>query len=908
MPSDIQPGAPVQDLRLSSSKDVEIVVLGMDGQPVAGAIVTERAYFGDWPLLGDDERVARQFEFLPRVSAVTDSSGVASLPVLPSKAWIQATADTRCSSTWTGIGAHHISLRLVASCEIEGRVVDESGAGVPPQGAVSCQVRRGFEGTFITLAPIKSGGTFGPVRLPLDSDDGFILQYFGGELEAAQLTLAAPKQNSSTTVEIRTRPGLGVPLVVTDEQDHPLANVATTIQWTRNGEWRRVDRRTNADGRARLANLPTGEVWVKLRKSGYVPELRKLDFAEDWVRHPLEVKMGRAATVEGVCTSDGLPQKNFSVTFWKKEPTDGGTVQVEDSDDGSFKIEEAAPGLVQLFASSSEVVQTVPVSLTVEAGAVGKTQLTFTKPRTVTARVVEASSGDPIPTAKVTIMLIVGQRTLRPWKAAQPVDANGMFEARGLGGAQGYLSIAADGFATRGLSVWAGEQQPTDMGQIALHRSQSLMVRLHSSTSVDFSSYGVTLTSATKYLPGVAVPADGLLRFDNLAPGLVHIRLEASTGSTIQRTVRIRPAGNSTCEFDLDGDPLSVVVVPPNGSPLPNVVDLGIRYTDPQGEQLSQWVQLPDSGEVTVGGIRASRVLLELQSEGGTRLATGDFELPATAPRKITFNMSAKPARLRLVDQAHRPIPGAALSLTNRTGVADSRYAFTTDENGEVLVPDVGSGAPSVSVVHTEFGVLPCVQVALAEAHGSVLQITMPPAKDVQVELRDGQTALAAVEIELQDSCGSTMSLGRMLADANGIVRLQHLGPGDYRILVDHPGIWRTEQPITVTPTSTNFIVQLRRLGSARIRAKTGVGNAIEGVGVELVDVATGVRVADWIEKGEVPAPANGLRTDASGALVIHGLPRGSYRCVLTSPTGGTLERTLEVPAQALGELEAVVP
>jgi len=200
------------------------------------------------------------------------------------------------------------------------------------------------------------------------------------------------------------------------------------------------------------------------------------------------------------------------------------------------------------------------------------------------------------------------------------------------------------------------------------------------------------------------------------------------------------------------------------------------------------------------------------------------------------------------------------------------------------------------------------IPLTQADVHGSTIEVVLPPGKDVQVELRDGQEDLAGVEVELQDSCDSSMSLGRLLADAGGRVLLQHLGPGDYRVLVDDPGIWRTEQPITVTPTSTSFTVQLRRLGSAQIRVKSGVGNAVEGAVVELVDVATGARVADWIEKGEVPAPAGGLRTDASGALVIHGLPRGSYRCVITSPSGETLERTLEVPAQAMGELEAVLP
>ena len=67
-------------------------------------------------------------------------------------------------------------------------------------------------------------------------------------------------------------------------------------------------------------------------------------------------------------------------------------------------------------------------------------------------------------------------------------------------------------------------------------------------------------------------------------------------------------------------------------------------------------------------------------------------------------------------------------------------------------------------------------------------------------------------------------------------------------------------------------------------------------------------RVADWIQARELPEPEVGLRTDASGTLVIHGIPRGSYRCLLTTSSGDALERTLEVPPQATGDLEVVVP
>jgi hypothetical protein len=231
----------------------------------------------------------------------------------------------------------------------------------------------------------------------------------------------------------------------------------------------------------------------------------------------------------------------------------------------------------------------------------------------------------------------------------------------------------------------------------------------------------------------------------------------------------------------------------------------------------------------------------------------------------------------------------------------------TTDGKGEASVPDIGSGPVSVSAFHVDYGAIPCAPISAADSKSGTIEIMMPRGADVDVEFRDGSEPLQGVEMELGDSCATVMSSGRSFAGVDGRVHLTHLAPGDYRILVDHPGVWRTEQPITVSATSTSFTVQLRRLGSARIRAKSGAGNPVEGASIEVVDTATGARVADWIQKGEVPGPDGGLRTDASGTLVIHGLPRGSYRCVLTATSGATLERALEVPPQATGELEVVV-
>jgi len=741
----------------------------------------------------------------------------------------------------------------------------------------------------------------------LASDDGFLFQYFGGEFEAALVALPAPKPDTTSVIEIWTRLGLGVDLRVTDEEEHPIAGAAAATQWSRNDQWSRIDWRTDSKGQARLSHLPNGEVFVRVRKPGYVPKLETLFRAEEWVGWPLAVKLRRAATVKGKCTLEGKPVHKFTVFFFANTPPDGGKIVVDGSEDGSFTIDEAPPGAVQLIATCEDVVQSSHVSVTVQAGAVGHAELEFSAPRTLVGQIVDASSGEAVTSARVAAMVHSGWTVLKPWKAAQAVGKNGSFELAGFAAVEGLIRVEAPGYATRQLTVWPTDQQRLDIGRIAVHRSQMLTVHLNGAPGVDLSGYSATLSASARYVPGVRFSADGVVRFEAMAPGEAEVIVEGPDGHYMRKSIRVRPSGTTVCEFTLTGQPLDVEVVPASGAQLPEGASLIVVYVDSRGEHVDAGYPIPKSGQLHLEALDTDRIVLQVFAPTSVILATRVFALPTEGPRRVLFEMRPSPQRLRVVGPGRNPIAGSLLVLRGAPGSLGWLQSFTTDAQGEASVPDIGPGPVTISVFNVDHGVLPCTPISAADAKGGVLEIMLPRGTDVDVEFRDGADALQGVEMELRDSCGAAMSGGRSLAGPDGRVHLTHLAPGDYRVLVDHPGIWRTEHPITVTATSTNFTVQLRRLGSARIHAKSGAGNPVEGASVELVDVLTGASVANWIEKGEVVPPENGLRTDAGGTLVINGLPRGSYRCVLTSPSGATLERSLEVPAQAMGELKAVL-
>jgi len=883
-------------------------VLGGDGQPVPGAIVIERADFSDWPTLSEEECSARQFEFLPRAIVETNTLGLARVPVFPVRAWIRATAGGLSSAAWTGIGTHKVTLRLLATCEIEGRVLDETGAGVPAGGSISCQARHGNEGEVLALAPVRVGGTFGPIRLPIASKEGFRLRYFGGDYEAVQTLVAPPSTESRVTVELHTQAGLGVDLHVLDDEKRPIAGVNVATQWLRDGNWNRIDRRTNSEGRARLKNLPSGQVYVRLRKPGFVPNLQELFRAETWIHYPLEVRLERAASVEGVCTWNGRPVSSFSLYFWNHEPKDGGKLVIEASEDGSFRLDEAKPGLVQLVATSKDVVQSTVTILTVEPGAVGHANIELPAPHTVTGQIVDAATNAAVRGAQATPMILSPSGALGPWNSRQVSNDDGRFEISGFGTGEGRIRIDADGYARRDVTVPRLARERTEIGRIALNRVQELLIRLHSNRPIDFASYGISLQASGLTITGQRLSTDGTTRLAGVSPGLAELTLEASDGSTNTRTVRIRPGGQNVCDFDLDGQALDIEVIPPPGSALPQSGMLVLSYFDSHGEENARGVSLPSSGSVHVDDIDATRVFVQAFDDGGNMLAAAGFELDARRPRQIKFILNPVSQRLRVLDASHTPIPGASVALRGQYGGIEWWQGFTTDMEGEALVADWGPGEIFATAYHLDRGSLPCSLVTPEAARDGVIELVIPIGGDVELELKDGADPLPSTELELKDACGASIEAGRRLSDADGRVHLAHMSPGDYRVVVDHPGIWPASEPIRVTASSRSFTLQLRRLGSARVRVRSSEGKPLTGVAVELVDQISGVRVADWVEKGDVPAPQGGLRTDSAGQLLLHALPRGTYRCIVVSAAGETVEQLLVIPPFATGEVELRVP
>ncbi len=618
--------------------------------------------------------------------------------------------------------------------------------------------------------------------------------------------------------------------------------------------------------------------------------------------------MSRAAAVKGVCRVSGKPARDFTVYFWHEDVSDGGKLVVNDSEDGTFTVEEAAPGLVQLMASCTQVVQTPLVTLQVAAGASGQAVLEFSDSVSVSGRVVDAVTGEPVTTARATLLLTNGSGWLGPWSSPRCVDEQGRFQVTGLGAGHGGLLVEADGYATRKAELWGAPPKPCDAGRIALHRAENLTVRLHVGPDVDIKIYGVSLRSATKYISEQRVAEDGIARFQGLTPGNVQIWVIAPDGSVVERAVRVRPGVVNSVDIDLSGRTLDVQVVPANGARLPEDGSVSIVYADVNGIRHAMTRLMTSQGSVRFLIPETERVVVTVCDGSDKSLMMRTVTLGRRGAQSVTLEVGSSAQRIRMITSDGAPAAGSSVFVRPVDQSLACGSLYTADAAGfvEILNPD--SGEFLLSAQHPNFAPLPCTRFSTKDARSGTIDIVLPAGMPVDLNLKDGAAAIASVELDLEDTCGAELGLGSQLSDVDGRVHIAHLAPGNYRVVVEQPGIWPLRQLISVSPTTTTFTIQLRRLGSARVRVSSGAGNPLAGRSVELTDVLTGTRVSDWTASGDVPAPAGGFATDAKGELLVHALPHGTYRCVVQGSGGESIERMLEVPPYATGETEIRVP
>jgi hypothetical protein len=115
------------------------------------------------------------------------------------------------------------------------------------------------------------------------------------------------------------------------------------------------------------------------------------------------------------------------------------------------------------------------------------------------------------------------------------------------------------------------------------------------------------------------------------------------------------------------------------------------------------------------------------------------------------------------------------------------------------------------------------------------------------------------------------------------------------------------KQTLAATEPASLSVIQVRRLGSARLRCTQG-GLPVTGLRVDVVSRESGEHVSAWVA-AQLAAlqPASG-ETDAEGWLVVEGVPHGAYAWSVTLPEDGPFEGEFSVLPGTRVDVEIQIP
>lgn len=207
---------------------------------------------------------------------------------------------------------------------------------------------------------------------------------------------------------------------------------------------------------------------------------------------------------------------------------------------------------------------------------------------------------------------------------------------------------------------------------------------------------------------------------------------------------------------------------------------------------------------------------------------------------------------------------------------------------------------------HDRFGAAVDVEVDLTRRHERGFVIRLDARGKLALRLVDGAAPIAGAHLRLMGPQSRGL-IGAFTTDEAGIVRHGPLAEGQVLARVEQPGLWTTEQLLTVDREGAPKDVQVRRVGDLRLVFARD-GEPAGGVAVDLLWSETGESARTWIAQGRLATSEDGLVSDASGQVVVRGLPRGAYTWRVLGGAGVAASGSVEVIGGSLVDRSVELP
>ena len=620
-----------------------------------------------------------------------------------------------------------------------------------------------------------------------------------------------------------------------------------------------IGARTDAEGVARVSRLGEGP-WVVVARAHGFEEITRRRVPEG---QPLVVTLGRqGALVVKVVSETGEPTPGARVLV--ASPSLFPARVAETTEKGSVRIGGLAPGSYALRAVRGGRVSPIEVGVPVGKGEEREVELRLGPGVTVAARVIDATSREPVPSARLTLV----EGGLSPFPIEGIADKQGRVVLGPF--ARGAASIAAraDGFVGRG-AVAVPDPPPPEV-EIPLVRGGVLAGRVVDGRG--FPIDGATIRVVGTDLDGMPVDED---------PQRSSFR-EAHFQAALAGPSPLIPAG----ELGVMPGPVPPI---PRG---PSLALAGAGNGAAGTAAVEPWVSARDgtfrATPVTPGRVRAlvrHPQYVEATSEVVQLVPEGEATVTVVLQRGGILEGRVVDTRGRGVGNAHVTVLATKGSLERVARTAsDGTFAFAAmPEALTVLV----SRDEDVTQVAAR------AEVSVPEGGKQKLELVLPePRPALAVRVTDGRRGLDAAQVSAVSLDPAEALRVTAFTDARGEGQLAGAKGLALRVEVHAPG--RASKVVTTTAETAQLEIELAPAESLTGEIWANRRETIEGAEVVL----------------QTEGGARHARTNKDGAFTLGDLAPGPARLRVRAKGRAALEKAIVIEARGgrrpteLGKLE----
>ncbi|MBI4880458.1 MAG: carboxypeptidase regulatory-like domain-containing protein [Planctomycetes bacterium] len=867
--------------------------------PLAGfPLICRRAVFAEWLRDGLELDAARVAGMLFEIRAESGHDGAFEFAGLAPGSWLCLTYDPRFSTEvvdFTAPSEGEIEVVLWPGARVAGRALDVA-TGEPVRGAaVTAYYKTStFDEEGVGWGETDEQGAF-EVAVRADGRE------FGIRVlhpEYAVFTKRLPPIASGERREVTALLARASRIAgrVSATSGEPVASAIVQAWRTDNGDWMSVTRSLR-DGSFALPMIDRDLAYVLMAKHEdhqYVTAEGVAAEAEvELVMEPLGEIRGRLVAE----TAGFLEARVRALT----EDDSGTRIACEwadaDAATGDFVVSGLPPAVYRVDAFARDFAPALVRGIVVQGGAAKEPlEVRLEAGRALHGVVRDAETGAPIAGAAVSLADLddtgCGLGVLPPSAVCDGAGTFLLAHAPSTGVLP--LWIEGEGYATRVQRIEPDERRER-LVEAVLSRPAGLRVQVIGLAGLPLDSLLVWVLAVDQPLRSCSEVRDGWVSFTGLHPGQVDVSAvtfaaDGSIGPSLQRKASLVSRETSEVVFSLA----------PGGrvrgrltSDTPLKVEDGYEVWAQSrngGAEARRAIVRPDWSYELASLPPGEYALFVKELVASRNVAAGRIvDVQPGAPLEVDFHLGQRGFRGRVLDPAGKGIAGAELRFRFAAAAAGAPDAPRAAPLAAFALSGGEGAYEAIALPAGEYLVTAAAEGFASEAWRRAVEEGLAPT-GLDLELRPE----ARLRVSCRDRGGaplpcrgvrvtrSDQELGVIVppqdTDPAGECMFRRLAQAVYRVEARADGFFRERTEVScLAGQETPVVLRLRRTARLAVTVKSMETGPVRNAGVRILDLETGESVSDWLAEGLVRAGASGLVTDDAGALLVEGLPEGSY-------------------------------